>query len=286
MAIFTGIKLRYRAAVSRVSARQEEAVVPVALQDDGFGPMDAAAAPAGVATLSLSDEPFSVAWPTKKPVVIVNLTSITVQGNVASGKVGQVFPATFASGNATISNVNGTGTAAENKITLHFTVKSKGARVTVGMAFENVTSAKQIRLTQLNVTYLDLAKNSSALSGAASAVAKKLNDTTTGLDLAAASDKSYLCDAALTYALKSDKSQPLTLTSVALFDVQAQAFVRTGKMATDDASSVCPGSASGNTTGVYIGAGIAACALLFLVVFSCSNCSGNEESYRKLESHA
>jgi len=32
--------------------------------------------------------------------------------------------------------------------------------------------------------------------------------------------------------------------------------------------------------------GIAACALLFLVVFSCSNCSGNEESYRKLESHA
>ena len=45
------------AAVSRVSARQEEAVVPVALQDDGFGPMDAAAAPAGVATLSLSVSP-------------------------------------------------------------------------------------------------------------------------------------------------------------------------------------------------------------------------------------
>ena len=162
-------------------------------------------------------------------------------GNVASGKVGQVFPATFASGNATISNVMGTGTATENKITLHFTVKSKGARVTVGMAFENVTSAKQIRLTQLNVTYLDLAKNSSALSGAASAVAKKLNDTTTGLDLAAASDKSYLCDAALTYALKSDKSQPLTLTSVALFDVQAQAFVRTGKMATGAwGQATCP----------------------------------------------
>merc|ERR1719424_2458016 len=118
------------------------------------------AAPRAVA--GTSDGHFSIAWPPTKPVVIVNLTSITVHGDT-SGRAGNwhVFPATFSSKNATVpqSTIKGTGKPTDKNITLSFAIKSVHDTVVIGMTFENVTASKQIMLKQFNVTYTAASHN-------------------------------------------------------------------------------------------------------------------------------
>ena len=149
--------------------------------------------------------------------------------------------------------------------------------VQVGMVFENTTGSSQVVLHSLNTTYTSSgASNHTSTTTSADASSAEISSDKSGLNLAAKTHASYQCKASLTYKLSDvGKKSATTLTSMDLDGVQAQAFVSNGTMDQVDSSTVCPGSASGNTTGVYIGAAIAAFAALFLVIFSCRYVTSN-----------